>query len=231
MDTVQARGKDRGRRLDVGVETAAADGTRAHGMVEAPGFARSGADPAAGRFLLFLSLFLVIASGEFTVDIGTGVIIHLPAIQHFIGVAGLLILFGLELADRVAMKRDLEIARDIQGLLLPASPPAVAGVDLAFATRPANTAGGDYYDAFPRTGTGGSGRLFLVVADVAGKGPAGVRMATFQASLRTLAESPDALHELAVKLNRYGWARSANGTALSRRFWRSTIRNHAAWIT
>ena len=66
----------------------------------------------------------------------------------FFGGAGLLILLALELADRVTMKRDLEIAREIQGWLMPAAPPRVPGMDIAFSTRPANTVAGDYYDAF-----------------------------------------------------------------------------------
>jgi serine phosphatase RsbU (regulator of sigma subunit) len=46
------------------------------------------------------------------------------------------------------MKRDLEIAREIQGWLMPAAPPRVPGMDIAFSTRPANTVAGDCYDAF-----------------------------------------------------------------------------------
>jgi phosphoserine phosphatase RsbU/P len=64
--------------------------------------------------------------------------------------AAFVLLLALELADRVTMKRDLEIAREIQRWLLPAASPEVAGFDLAFATRPANTVPGDYYDAFHR---------------------------------------------------------------------------------
>ena len=76
--------------------------------------------------------------------------------------AAFILLLALELADRVTMKRDLEIARDIQRWLVPAAPPEVEGFDLAFATRPANTVSGDYYDAFPRDAS----RLLLVVATI-----------------------------------------------------------------
>jgi len=64
----------------------------------------------------------------------------------FWGGTGLLILLALELADRVIMKRDLEIAREIQNWLMPATPPAVPGADIAFESRAANTVAGDYYD-------------------------------------------------------------------------------------
>jgi sigma-B regulation protein RsbU (phosphoserine phosphatase) len=40
------------------------------------------------------------------------------------------------------MKRDLEIAREIQEWLVPDHPPGVPGLDIAFATRPQNTVAG-----------------------------------------------------------------------------------------
>lgn len=126
----------------------------------------------------------------------------------------LLVLLALELADRVAMKRDLEIARDIQGWLLPKTPPAVPGADIAFTTRPANTVAGDYYDAFLRDGERAGERppLLVVVADVAGKSmPAALLMATFQASLRTVALEGTALPELVRRINRYACAHSLEG--------------------
>ena len=79
---------------------------------------------------------------------------------RFYGGALLFILLMLEVADRVVMKRDLEIARDIQSWLLPANPPEVPGLAIAFATRPANTVAGDYYDVFARTPSAPANRPF-----------------------------------------------------------------------
>jgi sigma-B regulation protein RsbU (phosphoserine phosphatase) len=79
----------------------------------------------------------------------------------FWGGAGLLMLLAFELADRVMMKRDLEIAREIQNWMMPAAPPAIAGVGIAFASRAANTVAGDYYDAFFRPIAGDSGNDHL----------------------------------------------------------------------
>src|SRR5258708_13975848 len=77
----------------------------------------------------------------------------------------------LELADRVVMKRDLEIARDIQAWLLPGAPLQIPGYQIAYATRPANTVAGDYYDVILRPGRERSeDRILFVVADLAGKG-------------------------------------------------------------
>jgi sigma-B regulation protein RsbU (phosphoserine phosphatase) len=132
---------------------------------------------------------------------------------NFKGVAALilLLLLALELADRVTMKRDLEIARDIQRWLVPEKPPAVPGCDIAFATRPANTVAGDYYDVVCRAAPGGERWLF-VVADVAGKSvPAALLMATFQASLHTLSATPSSLADLAIGLNRFAAAHSLGG--------------------
>jgi phosphoserine phosphatase RsbU/P len=122
-----------------------------------------------------------------------------------------ILLFGLlalELADRVTMKRDLEIAKEIQTWLMPAAAPHVPGVEIAFATRPANTVAGDYYDTFLRSTTQSESQtcppLLLIVADVAGKSvPAALLMATLQASLRTLAGICASPVDLVQRLNRY----------------------------
>lgn len=130
---------------------------------------------------------------------------QMPYLAFFGGIA-LLVLLALELADRVTMKRDLEIAKDIQSWLMPVQPPQIPGVDIAFATRAANTVAGDYYDAFLRSAGADErkDRLLLIVADVAGKSvPAALLMATLQASLRTLAVQPASPLELIERLNRY----------------------------
>jgi sigma-B regulation protein RsbU (phosphoserine phosphatase) len=121
-----------------------------------------------------------------------------------------LLLLSLELADKVTMKRDLEIAREIQSWLVPSHPPEVSGADIAFATRPQNSVAGDYYDAFyPQPG---DTRLMLVIADVAGKSvPAALLMATLQASLRTIAGEGASLSDLVLRLNRYACAHSLDG--------------------
>ena len=89
---------------------------------------------------------------------------------------------ALELA---AVNRDLAIAHEIQQGLLPAATPNFPGFDIAGMSRPANQAGGDYYDwqLMP------DGRLILCLADVSGHGigPALV-MAVCRAYARASAE-------------------------------------------
>jgi serine phosphatase RsbU (regulator of sigma subunit) len=131
----------------------------------------------------------------------------------FISALLFLLLLSLELADKVIMKRDLEIAREIQSWLVPSAPPVVPDAEIAFWTRPQNSVAGDYYDAFyPENDGAGGGKLMLVMADVAGKSvPAALLMATLQASLHTLASEQRPLVELAERLNQYACGHSLEG--------------------
>ena len=145
----------------------------------------------ARRILLLVALVLMFMPLETVLDTETRtVLIRFDA--HFWGAALLLLVLVLEVSDRVVMKRDLQIAKEIQTWLLPANPPSVPGLEVAFHTRPANTVAGDYYDVFPREcGDSPPQSWLIAVADVAGKSiPAALLMATVQASLKTLSHTP-----------------------------------------
>jgi phosphoserine phosphatase RsbU/P len=118
------------------------------------------------------------------------------------------------------MKRDLQIAKEIQAWLLPSQPPTVPGLEIAFATRPANTVAGDYYDVFARSSAEAERSTFLIaIADVAGKSvPAAMLMATFQASLKTLSSTPGTLTELVGRMNRYACSNSQQGRRFTTAF-------------
>ena len=171
----------------------------------------------ARRVLLLLALVLMVFNPEFTwTTQGTAHVIGFD----FRLLGGLLMFFLLilEVADRVVMKRDLQIAREIQSWLLPANPPPVPSMEIAFATRPANTVAGDYYDVFPRPGRASADpasavqSYLIAVADVAGKSiPAALLMATFQASLKTLSVTPSSLAELVKGMNQYACSNSQGG--------------------
>jgi len=133
----------------------------------------------------------------------------------------LLLLLVLELGDRVTMKRDLEIAREIQQRLVPEIAPIVPGLEIAFVTRPQNTVAGDYYDSFlrPLPDASGTQPLLIIVADVAGKSvPAALLMATFQASLRALSTTPAPLSEVISGLDRYTRAHNMEGLRFTTAF-------------
>jgi hypothetical protein len=161
----------------------------------------------ARRVLLLLAFVLLAISGmKFTFN-------NVSTEANFgpVGVFLLLLLLSLELADKVTMKRDLEIAREIQSWLVPSQPPEVMGANIAFATRPQNSVAGDYYDAFYPNPEDRE-KLMVVIADVAGKSvPAALLMATLQASLRTIAGENAPLAELVARLNLYACAHSLNG--------------------
>ncbi len=171
----------------------------------------------ARRIILLGALLLVFIGW---VQANTGDVTHGYQAEG-LGSALLLLLLVLEIADRVTMKRDLEIAKEIQHWLVPQVAPQIPGLDVAFVTRPANTVAGDYYDVFPisQDGAGAGPCVLLAVADVAGKSlPAALLMATFQASLRTLSSSAPTLPELMAGLNRYACSNSRDGQRFTTAF-------------
>ena len=174
------------------------------------------------RRVLLLAALILLAIPQFGFNYtGRNGEVHVGDFDlHFWGALLLLLLLMLEIADRVVMKRDLQIAREIQTWLLPGAPPQIPGLTLAYATRPANTVAGDYYDVFPRPGkTSEDNRVVFAVADVAGKSiPAAMLMATFQASLKTLSTAQVALPELAVNMNRYACSNSQGGLRFTTAF-------------
>lgn len=164
----------------------------------------------ARRVLLIVALVLLFFSG-FQFHYGDKVSVDFRF--DFLAALVFLLLLALELADKVTMKRDLEIAREIQTWLLPAEPPKIQGAEVAFATRPQNSVAGDYYDAFyPNPNEDGPGKLFLVIADVAGKSvPAALLMATFHASVHTIVREGTPIEDTILRLNRYACAHSLEG--------------------
>ena len=176
--------------------------------------------PARRVLLLAALVMLVIPHGGFSYNGEGGKVYSVEFDLHFWAGLLLFLLLMLEIADRVVMKRDLQIAREIQTWLLPGAPPQIPGISVAYATRPANTVAGDYYDVFPRPGkTNEENRVVFAVADVAGKSiPAAMLMATFQASLKTLSTAQVALPELVANMNKYACSNSQGGLRFTTAF-------------
>jgi phosphoserine phosphatase RsbU/P len=104
----------------------------------------------------------------------------------------------LEVADRLSLKNDLEIAREIQQAMLPSGRHSAPGYETVGFSRPANTVGGDFYDILPLD----DGRVVIAVGDVAGKGsPAALLMALLLAMMRTLVDEKLEAAELVTRLN------------------------------
>lgn len=95
------------------------------------------------------------------------------------------LLMLLEVADRLSLKGELEVAREIQLAMLPRGTLVERDIEVFGVTRPANTVGGDFYDVLPQR----DGTIILALGDVTGKGsPAALLMALLLAVLRTLVD-------------------------------------------
>ena len=99
-----------------------------------------------------------------------------------------------------ATRRELELAADLQNMLVPADWPQDRDVDVAAFYKPHLEVGGDYYDVFSVD----DDRLVFCMADVSGKGiAAAFLMSNFQANLRAIFQyEPDDLSKVVTRLNR-----------------------------
>ena len=79
------------------------------------------------------------------------------------------------------LEAELEIAREVQGRLFPASPPELGGLEVLGVCRPARAVSGDFFDYVLRD----DGRLAISFGDVSGKGiSAALVMASLHSILR-----------------------------------------------
>ncbi len=128
-----------------------------------------------------------------TIEVGAAVFWFLPS------VAALVYLLIVELVDRIRVRDELEVARQLQRELLPAAAPGIPGWEFAHSYRTANEVGGDYYDFQVLA----DGRLALVVGDASGHGiAAGLLMAIANATLKTAVDLDPAPLRVATLLNR-----------------------------
>ena len=125
--------------------------------------------------------------------------VSLSPFWFLVSVAGLTFLLALELVDRVLVRDELEVARQLQRDLLPSKTPELPGYRIAHSYRTANEIGGDYYDFLPLP----DGRLALVIGDASGHGmAAGLLMAIANAALKLAIEVDTSPERVAALLNR-----------------------------
>lgn len=97
-----------------------------------------------------------------------------------------------------ALRKELEIAKNVQRLLFPKSLPYHEGLKINASYIPHQAIGGDYYDYIALN----NDSFLLCIADVSGKGvPAAILMSNFQASLHTLIRKTTDLKEIIEELN------------------------------
>ncbi len=95
------------------------------------------------------------------------------------------------------IKRQLQLAADVQRRMLPERLPDVPPFDMAARYAPSFHLGGDFYDAFVR-----GGQLMFTVCDVVGKGvPAALLMSAVRSALRAYSQDVHQLDEVMSRLN------------------------------
>jgi hypothetical protein len=157
---------------------------------------------APARRLIFVgALFFALLEGmEWRVDSrGRQTDTRFRVDVHFISFAVLTLLLGMELVDKIQLRDELFLARDLQADLVPKTPPAAPYYELGAFNRIANTVGGDLYDFEPLA----DGRLAVLFGDASGHGmTAGLVMAITHAAFRTQLETEPAPDAVMSTLNR-----------------------------
>ena len=96
------------------------------------------------------------------------------------------------------LERDLSLARELQGRLLPQASPKLGHLDVAAKFVPARTIGGDLYDFIPYS----MSRLGIAIGDVSGKGaPAAIYAALVSGILRSHAPIEPSPSEMLSAVN------------------------------
>lgn len=100
--------------------------------------------------------------------------------------------------EQEMIRRELEIAGNVQKFLFPKNLPYNDGIKVDAFYQPHHSIGGDYYDFIKLS----EHQVLFCIADVSGKGiPAALLMSNFQASLRTLTRQTTLLQEIITELN------------------------------
>ncbi len=104
-----------------------------------------------------------------------------------------------ELLEQEKLRREMELAQEVQQALLPAEFPKIEGMEVAAWYQSAREVGGDFFDFFPA----GEGLLGIAVADVSGKGvPGALGMAMVRTALRLEAKGATSPAEILCRVNR-----------------------------
>lgn len=100
--------------------------------------------------------------------------------------------------EQEKLKRELELAAQVQSLLIPKDLPNDPYMDMAAVYLPHRDIGGDYYDFIRMS----EKEIGFCIADISGKGiAAAILMANFQAILRTLMKKKEDFGEFIQNLN------------------------------
>jgi Stage II sporulation protein E (SpoIIE) len=124
-------------------------------------------------------------------------------------VCGVLILrFARSRRDEERLASELEAARVVQQILVPAENPSIPGFAIEAVYRPSGQVGGDFYQIVPT----GAGSVLAVIGDVSGKGmPAAMTVSLLVGTFRTLAHYTQSPGEILGAMNQRMLTRSRGG--------------------
>ncbi|WFS62171.1 SpoIIE family protein phosphatase [Pseudodesulfovibrio thermohalotolerans] len=119
---------------------------------------------------------------------------------------------GPKLKELMHLNRDMEVAEEVQRLLLPGAEPELAGYDISGGIIYCDKTGGDYYDFLNVCSDDGAACLAVILGDVSGHGvPSALVMAAARGQLHTLSDIAMAPHERMAVINRV-LSRDLDGT-------------------
>jgi len=134
------------------------------------------------------------------------IIKHLPFIQTLANITAVAVenkSLTRENLQQEVLNRELEMASEMQGMLLPNALPNDDKLQVAATYLPHQEVGGDFYDVIKVA----QDEYFICMADVSGKGiSAAILMASFQASLRGGVQQGRGLKDILIDLNNSVWA-------------------------
>jgi hypothetical protein len=138
--------------------------------------------------------------------------ISIPNVCDFLFLAGMLAIFVHRFLRTSRMEdahqRELDAARAVQQVLIPADIPNVPGFAIESVYKPAGEVGGDFFQIVALE----NGGILAVVGDVSGKGmPAAMTVSLLVGTVRTLAHYTQSPGEILAAMNQRMLARSQGG--------------------
>jgi hypothetical protein len=116
--------------------------------------------------------------------------------------------FARSRRDEERLAGEMESARTVQQVLVPAEVPEIPGFRIESIYKPAGQVGGDFFQIIPLA----SGSTVIVIGDVSGKGmPAAMTVALLVGTLRTLVHYTESPAEILSAMNQRMLARSRGG--------------------
>jgi serine phosphatase RsbU (regulator of sigma subunit) len=116
--------------------------------------------------------------------------------------------FARKSREEERLANEIEAARAVQQVLVPAENPAISGFVIEAVYKPAGEVGGDFYQIVPTA----SGGVLIVIGDVSGKGmPAAMTVSLLVGTFRTLAHYTQSPGEILRAMNQRMLARSSGG--------------------